>query len=107
LIQDVLANAPDVLKPNGEVHIGVTGSLNAKGLRQLGTYRSRALHPSNSSQGSVKIGERSYRLELVDIRQGQSYPYSEPYNVRRSTGGRLRNSRSPVRYYIFKLISEE
>jgi hypothetical protein len=92
LITDTLTSASHVLRPNGEVHIGITGSPEAKGRRTLQRYL---------DDGEVEIGDRRYQITSVP---NTEHPYAVSYPSRRTTGGRLRGARGPKRYFIFRLL---
>jgi hypothetical protein len=98
LIDGVLTSSPQVLNPEGEVHFGVTSSARALGRGQL-----NALLTQSKQNGHVEINGKKFTVELV---KKDKHEFSVDYNARRTEGGRLRGSRGPSLYYVFKLIGD-
>jgi len=96
-INGLLQSAPNVLRPGGEVHVGITGSPAAKGGNLLRNY---------ATARSVTIGGHRYDVERVGYKD---YPYGVRYPSRKTTGSQLRgqhlSSRGPKQYFIFKLVN--
>ncbi|MGN6417430.1 MAG: Rossmann-like fold-containing protein [Pseudobacter sp.] len=101
LLEGVLSNAPNVLRPNAEIQIGLTGSARAKGRIYLdGLVAGAGGSPRvGANPVEVTINGRRYQVRIVETSN-----FSAPYNARRTEGGRLRTSTGPSRYYVFKLL---
>jgi Skp family chaperone for outer membrane proteins len=97
LIEGVLGNSPDVLKPGGEVTFGVTSSSRALGRDTLEGLRTAA----NGPEGHVVINGRKFSVQVITKDKSD---ISVDYSARRTTGGTLRQSRGPSFYYVFKLL---
>jgi hypothetical protein len=93
VINDLLASAPKVLRPGGEVNIGITSSPKAKGADVL---------LQHAAEGTITVGDHRYEVTMV---ASKDYPYAVSYPSRRTTGGKLRASMGPKRYFIFKLLN--
>lgn len=91
VINGLLRSAPSVLRPGGQVNIGITGSPVAKGRGLLFDYAAR---------GTVEIGGRRYSVTRVAV---EEFPHAARYPSRRTEGGRLRSSMGPKMYFIFRL----
>lgn len=94
LLEGVVKDVPNVLKKGGELHIGVTGSGQAKGSTLLDRYLGR---------GNITIGGRQVSVRRID-RRTTPIRFSAEYAARRTTGGGLRGSKGPTYYYIFRLL---
>lgn len=101
LLEGVLSNAPNVLRPNAEIQIGLTGSARAKGRLYLDSLVAGAGGSPRVGANPVEvtINGRRYQVRIVETSN-----FSAPYNARRTEGGRLRTSTGPSRYYVFKLL---
>lgn len=101
MLNDVLTNAPAVLRPNAEIQIGLTGSARAKGRIYLDSLIADAggTPRVGANPVEVNINGRRYRVTI-----SETSDFSAPYNARRTEGGRLRTSTGPSRYYVFKLL---
>ena len=95
MINGLLGSAPSVLRPNGEVYIGITGSINAKGRTTL---------LSHLESGTIEVNGNQYSVRRMEI--DPDHTLRGDYPTRRTEGGRIRTSRGPKQYYIFTLLTQ-
>jgi hypothetical protein len=94
MLDDVLGSAPKVLKKGGEVYFGLTGSVDAKGKVTLDAHLEK---------GTVTFGGKNYSVRKITI--DPEHTLKGNYPTRRTEGGRIRTSRGPKYFYIFKLLN--
>ncbi|MBO9634886.1 MAG: DUF2431 domain-containing protein, partial [Chitinophagaceae bacterium] len=98
LLTGVLESAPTVLRPGGELQIGLTGSDMAKGRVFLdGLVRSGGPMPRGGRPVTIEFNGRRYSVRILPETE-----FTAPYRGRKTEGSGLRNAMQPKRYYVFK-----